>query len=392
MMTNLDLPQDRHTFELTIISEIAQALNGSVDLNQALQTTLGRVADLLDLDTGWIWLLNEETGASYLAAEQNLPPALRQNPARMEGSCYCLDSYRAGDMGGAANINVVSCSRLKNLVDDTGGLTYHATVPLYAHGKPMGLLNVASGDWRELSGDDLRLLHTIGDMLGIAVERAQLFERSQELGAVKERNRLAREIHDTLAQGFAAISLQLDTADALLEHQQADSQTQVKALIERAMQVAQENLKEARRSVMDLRATPLQEMSLAEALQQLVKDAPTDGGLHVQFRVIGRHVPLPTPVETGLYRIVQEGLTNICNHADAQNASVKLVVTPREVTVSIQDDGRGFDPNVVAHNRFGITGMNERTKLLGGTLEVESAPNAGTLITVTVPLVDRPHL
>jgi hypothetical protein len=124
----------RRNRELSILNSIAQALNRSVDLDQALKAALAQVADLLDLRTGWIWLLHEETGESYLAAAQNLPPGLANNPRRMEGSCYCLDTYRAGDLDGAANVNVITCSRLRSLVDGTGGLRYHASIPLYALG------------------------------------------------------------------------------------------------------------------------------------------------------------------------------------------------------------------------------------------------------------------
>ena len=135
----------------------------------------------------------------------------------MEGTCYCLDTFRQGDLAGAANVNVVTCSRLKNLIDGTDGLRYHASIPLVAHGRQLGVLNVASPSWREISPDELRLLYTVGDLLSIAIERARLFARSVELGAVQERNRLAREIHDTLAQGLTAITLQLEAADLLLE-------------------------------------------------------------------------------------------------------------------------------------------------------------------------------
>lgn len=213
----------RRNRELTILNTIAQALNHSIDLDQALGTALAQVAELLDLHTGWIWLLHEETGESYLAAAQNLPPALAGNPRRMEGTCYCLDTYRAGDLDGAANINVVTCSRLWGLVDGTDGLRYHASIPLYAQEKRLGVLNVASTDWRELSPEDLRLLYTVGDMLSIAIERARLFAKSVQLGAADERNRLAREIHDTLAQGLSATALHLETADALAETE-ADSE------------------------------------------------------------------------------------------------------------------------------------------------------------------------
>ena len=96
----------RRNRELSILIAIARALNQSVDLDQALRATLAQVAELLDLRTGWIWLLDEETGESYLAAAQNLPRALAANPRHMEGRCYCLDTFRAGDLDGAANVNV----------------------------------------------------------------------------------------------------------------------------------------------------------------------------------------------------------------------------------------------------------------------------------------------
>lgn len=97
-------------------------------------------------------IVSELTGESYVAAAQNRPPALANNLHRMEGHCYCLDTYRAGDREGAANVNVVTCSRLKGLVAGTGGLRYHASIPLYAHGKKLGVLNVASTDWRQHPG------------------------------------------------------------------------------------------------------------------------------------------------------------------------------------------------------------------------------------------------
>src|SRR5690606_35130984 len=146
--------------ELSILNSIADALNREVDLTRALNAALARVAELLDLETGWVYLLDEEKNKFYPAATQNLPPALGKNPRRLGGTCYCLDTYRYGDMEGAANVKVIECGRLENLVDGTDGLLYHASIPLYAHGKQLGVLNVASADWRELSRDDLRLLYT----------------------------------------------------------------------------------------------------------------------------------------------------------------------------------------------------------------------------------------
>lgn len=368
--------------ELTILNAIAQALNHSVDLDEALRTALAQVAELLDLQTGWIWLLHEETGESYLAAAQNLPPALANNPRRMEGRCYCLDTYEAGDLNGAANVNVVTCSRLWGLVDGTDGLRYHASIPLYAHEKQLGVLNVASADWRELSAEDLRLLYTVGDLLGIAIERARLFARSVQLGAAEERNRLAREIHDTLAQGLSAIALHLETADVLLETE-ADLE-RVGEVTRQALSLTRANLEEARRSVLDLRAAPLEGRGLAEALAALAEKTTTEN-LTVRFEGVGGSRPLPLRVEVGLYRIAQEALTNVTRHADARRAILRLVTTPDRVRLTVEDDGRGFDPSQLPKGRYGLIGLNERAKLLGGSLGLESSPGAGTRVEVAIP-------
>lgn len=373
--------------ELVILNNIAQALNRSVNLDEALQTTLAQVAALFDLHTGWVWLRNEKTNAFYLAAAQNLPPALVDNPARMEGWCYCLESFEEGDLEGAANVNVITCTRLKNLVDGTDGLRYHASIPLYAHGKELGVLNVASTDWRELSADDLRLLYTVGDLLSIAIERARLFARSTELGAVEERNRLAREIHDTLAQGLAAIALQLETADLLLESA-ADGE-RVRQTVQQALQLTRTNLVEARRSVLDLRAAPLEGRTLAEALKGLAQEVTAKHGIAVKFHAVGANRPLPVAIEGGLYRVAQEALTNIYTHARATVVKVDLLLTPAAVQLTIQDDGCGFNPDDVTPNRYGLTGMNERVRLLGGQLQIESAPGAGTKVVVTAPFTSE---
>jgi two-component system, NarL family, sensor kinase len=375
--------------ELSILNAIAEALNRSVDLDQALTAALAQVAELLGLQTGWIWLLNETTGETYLAAAQNLPPALRDNPRRMEGSCYCLDTFIAGDLDGAANVNVVTCSRLWGLVDGTDGLRYHASIPLYAHPadgaheKQLGVLNVASSDWRQLTSDDLRLLHTIGDLLSIAIERARLYAHSIEFGAIEERNRLAREIHDTLAQGLTGIALQLETADALLESE--TSPPKVQKVIQQALEQARANLEEARRSVLDLRAAPLEGRGLAEALEKHMSGLQQTSSPKLKFTATGFNRPLPVRLETGLYRIALEALANAIEHAHASQILVELATGPGEIRLTVSDNGQGFDPDQIPHGRYGLLGLNERARLLGGSLQIHSQPGAGTRVEVRLP-------
>ena len=370
--------------ELSILNQIAEALNRTVDLDGALRAALAQAADLFGLQTGWVWLLEEENGAHYLAAAQNLPPGLAKHPDLMEGSCYCLDTYRAGDLGGAANISVITCSRLKKLVDGTGGLHSHASIPLYAHGKKLGVLNLASADWRELTREDLTLLSTLGDLLSIAIERAHLYARSAEYGAAEERSRLAREIHDTLAQGLAGITLQLETADALLDT--GGDPEQIHSLVMNALALARSNLEEARRSVLDLRAAPLEGRTLPEALEVLASAFSQRGNLRVEYVQSGGRRPLPLRTEVGLYRMAQEALANAERHANASRAVLKLKLQPDRVFLSVRDDGQGFDPGQVPPGRYGLVGLNERARMLGGSLRIESAPGSGTNIEISVPI------
>ena len=380
---------DRHTRDLTILNTVAQALNQSVGLDAALQAALSHTAELLDLHAGWIWLLSEETGEHYLAAAQNLPPALAHDPHKMEGWCHCVEQYLEGELDRPANIDVITCSRLKGLLAGTDGLRYHASIPLHAHDKQIGILNVASADWCELSADDLRLLYTIGDMLGIAVERARLFARSAQLGAVSERNRLAREIHDTLAQGFSAIALHLETADALLEA--GATRDKVRHAVAQALALAHNNLAETRRSVLDLRAVPLEGLTLAAALTRLADQAMARHGLRVEFVAVGGSRPLPAALEIGFYRIAEEALANIAQHAATESAHITLTTSPESALLSIEDSGRGFDPEHVTPFRYGLVGMNERANLLGGALTIASTPGAGTRVVVRAPLARNDH-
>ncbi len=378
---------DRHYIELSILNRIAEALNREVDLPRALKTSLENLVQLFNLQTGWVFLIDEASGKFYTAATLDLPPALAEHPRRMGGSCYCIDSYLEGDMTGAANINAILCSRLKGLRTGTRGLKYHATIPLYAKDKKLGVLNVVSADWREIGEDDLRLLHTVGDLMGIAIERARLFQKSMSIGVAHERSRLAREIHDTIAQGLTAITLQLETLDALMENG-ADPAT-MRPIVAQALQLARLNLEEARRSVLDLRAAPLEGRHLYQVLQDLLATPNPQQSVQIHFEVHGQEPPLPPRIAVGLFRIAQEAIHNVYKHAQANVLRVELRFLADTIQLIIQDDGQGFDVEHIPQGHFGLIGMNERAKLLGGKLAICSEPTIGTTLRVTIPLSDE---
>jgi two-component system NarL family sensor kinase len=378
--------------ELTTLTALAQALSQPASLEVSLDAALGTVAEFLGLETGWVWLLEEGSDEPRLAASRSLPAVLRNHPQAMHGDCYCLSTFRAGDLRGAANVNVVWCSRLAKVVDDATadatGLRCHASVPLMVGERRLGMLNVASGDWRVLSQDELNLLTTAGALVSLAVERTRLDAAGVEAAAAEERNRLAREIHDTLAQALAAVTLQLEVADSMAAGQ-ADER--LRRAVARALQLAQSTLGQARRSVLDLRATPLEGRTLPEALQALLTETEREatGGIEFRLEADGFEpgIPdLPESMEVGLYRIAQQALANVTRHAEATQVSVRLTRDPERVRLRIEDDGAGFDPASVRPGRFGLVGMSERARLLGGTLTVESTPQRGTAIDVIVPL------
>jgi two-component system NarL family sensor kinase len=392
---------ERQYQKLEILNEIAGELNASVSITTSLGATLARVTDLLGLRAGWVWLLDEATGEPRLAAAQNLPAALADYPRRMEGNCLCLTALARGELRDA--VNIVTCSRLRWLNEGTAGLRFHASIPLQARGKTLGVMNLASTEWRELSPCELRLLHIIGDMLGVAIERSRLFEQSTRAGATEERNRLAREIHDTLAQGLAATALQLETVDALLEadprQMTAGDVARTRAAVRRALHLTRQSLEDARRSVLDLRPAPLEGRSLAEALRTLCQERSVDGPSRIHFHANGGSRPLPARLEAGLYRITQEALANALRHAEARNIAVRLEGDPETIRLTVEDDGCGFETDgcsfeVCLHApraedrsaHFGVVGMYERARLLGGELILQSALGEGTRVQAIVPL------
>jgi len=212
-------------------------------------------------------------------------------------------------------------------------------------------------------------------------QRARLYARSAQLAKIEERNRLAREIHDTLAQGLAAISLQLESADALIDA----SPARAKDKLRKALELARLNLEEARRSVLDLRAAPLLERSLPDALRALAKTFAREGGVSIDVQVQGMVEELPGRIEAGVYRIAQEALNNAARHSGAERLVVSLSRSDDRLRLTVEDDGQGFEPGA-ATTGFGLIGMRERARLLGGTLEVDSLPNRGTRILLDIPV------
>lgn len=219
-------------------------------------------------------------------------------------------------------------------------------------------------------------------------ENAQLHEtvivQARSSGVQQERQRLAREIHDTIAQSLAGVLAQLQAA-----HEETDPAA-VRARMGRARELTREALAEARRSVMNMVPEPLSASSLPEAVSALVSSWGATNGVRAQPVLVGEPRPLHPEVEATVLRITQEALTNVIKHASASRVRVTLTYDDDEVVLDVRDDGVGFDPEGPTRpTSFGLRGMRQRTDRLAGTLEVEAAPGAGTAISVRLPALER---
>ncbi|MHB2018799.1 MAG: GAF domain-containing sensor histidine kinase [Candidatus Xenobia bacterium] len=365
--------------DVAVLNAIAEALSSTPDLGHALTRTLSLVTDLLELRTGWIWVRDPETGRFYQAGAQNLPPFL-QDPVHMTGSrCWCIGAFEDGDLT-ARNVDVMECSRLRPAVKRrqtalTNGLAWHASIPLSFQGKPLGILNVAAPSWRRLSAHQLRLLSTIGYQVGMALERARLEADETRRVRIDERSRLARDLHDTLAQSLTAITLQVEAAERALERKPDLARER----LQQALEVARQSLEEVRRTVTTLRALP---QGIAHALEALVHSFTSRSGIPVHLELDG-NMALPPEIEAELYRMAQEMLSNVERHAKAHRGEVGLRVHRGRVHLRVADDGEGFNPRA-RPSGHGLPGLRERARLLGGRLRITSRP--GTTVEVSVPL------
>lgn len=204
----------------------------------------------------------------------------------------------------------------------------------------------------------------------------------EELTVTEERHRMARELHDTLAQGLAGLIMQLEAADDLLDRGDGE---RARTVVQKAMERARQTLVEARATIHALRE-PVERGDLVEEIQQELDRARVEGGLHVRFEV-GPHVSdAEQPTAQHLYRIVQEGLANVVRHARAHTVTVGLWSKEEQLCLSIVDDGIGFDPAAeVKAGHFGLIGVAERVRLLGGTFQLDSHPGRGTRLIISVP-------
>jgi len=202
----------------------------------------------------------------------------------------------------------------------------------------------------------------------------------EQLAVSRERNRLAHELHDTLAHGLSSVAVQLEAMRALWK-----SPETARAMLTDALDATRTALGEARRAIAALRASPLEDLGLARALRALAESQAARAGLALELDVSGSLEGLDSEVEHAVYRIAAEALANAVRHAQARRLTVRLEHAGSRLRLLLADDGRGFDPAAAAGDgRFGLEGMRERARIIDATLEIESAAGKGTTVRLTV--------
>jgi signal transduction histidine kinase len=259
-------------------------------------------------------------------------------------------------------------------------------VPLVAHGRTIGLIAVHDklGPDARFNDNDVRLAETFASRAAVAVDLSQRIARDSFRRIVDaqevERRRLARELHDETGQALSSILLGLKSLDDRV------GDTDARQAVSDVRELVVSTLHDVRRLAVELRPKVLDDFGLVAALERLTETFGAQTGIGVRFQSGLPAGRLPADVETALYRIVQESLTNIVKHSRARNISIVLVRKPGAVAAVIEDDGEGFDIDSVRDGGYGLVGMRERVGLLDGRLQIESSEGGGTTLVAEVPL------
>jgi signal transduction histidine kinase len=262
------------------------------------------------------------------------------------------------------------------------GIVTVLLVPMSFAGRLEGAIGLRFTRKRLFRPEEIELAQALASQAMLAMQLTRLSAESRESAVIAERNRMARDIHDTLAQGFTGVIVQLEAAaDATSKGLVNEAEEH----LGRAGDLARESLKEARRSVQALRPQALEDNDLAKALENLIRKMTAGTTVRSKFLLQGQPQTLPSLWEEDILHIGQEVLTNALRHAQATEFTTRLTFAPNEVRFELRDNGRGFDP-ARENDGFGLTGIGERVEGMGGQITIQSAAGKGTAILIILPL------
>jgi PAS domain S-box-containing protein len=400
-LVRIAIERDRAEKALRASEQVArgqvEALTYSLDVlatapapDRFLGQMLSSIGRLLDAQSVILWLLDESKdslvlrawaeGTNFAKADPEHP--FIKNPSSWKEDPGLRELFFSGAPVACEDVDhdPYTSSELRDYLK-AGGTKKFLRIPTLVGGRVRGFIGVRHGERSPYRPEEIELAQALAHQAMLAIQLNEFADQSRQSAILEERNRMAREIHDTLAQGFTGVIVQLESAEDAIgccRRKEADEHLQ------RAMGLARRSLSEARRSVHALRPQALQRGNFWEGLKRIIKNTTAGTGLHTAFNLEGELRDLPQHWQENLLRIGQEGLTNALRYAHPRNFEARLSSDEKQLRLELRDDGDGFDVRD-QHDGFGLAGMRERTEQMGGTLKITTARGKGTKIVVTLP-------
>src|SRR5205807_8536891 len=350
-------------------------------------STIGR---LLNAQSVTLWLFDESSDSldlrlmadgSKLAAPDPEHPFMKdpmswkQNPAIQE-LLFTAGPVVCEDVETDPRVNGEWRDYLKR-----NGTKRFMAVPILVAGRVRGFVGIRHADRASYRPEEIELTQALAHQVMLAIQLNEFAAQGQRAAVFEERNRMARDIHDTLAQGFTGVIVQLEAADDAIS---CGSRKEADAHLHRAGQLARRSLSEARRSVHALRPHALEEHNFWDALKGTIKNTTVGTALHATFEAQGKLPELPQRWQENLLHIGQEALTNALKYAHARHFKTRLTYKAKELRLELRDDGDGFKVKD-RHDGVGLSGMRERVEQMGGELKIASSRGKGTKVSVVLP-------
>lgn len=370
---------ERRTDHLRTINESGRQISSILELDQLLPHVARSLVDTFRYESVRIFVLTEEekgrlltcrdddTQCPLLEALDLDDPAASPTLVRTArtGDATLSECPGADEAPAEGPEHVVRYSRI--------------AVPIALRDRLLGVLDIRAHTTHPLDAQDVFAASTLADQLAVAIENSRLYQHANELATTRERQRLARDLHDAVSQTLFSVSLIAEVLPRIYERDPNLGQERLEEL----RLLSRGALAEMRTLLLELRPAALAEADLAELLRQLGEATVSRARIPVDVDAEPRSADLPSDVRMALYRIAQEALNNVAKHSEAGRARISLSQTDEAVRLVIRDDGAGFAPPEAAAGQHGLAIMRERAESFGGTLTIRSAPGRGTTVTVT---------
>ncbi len=372
---------EQRAHELATVAQISAIISSILDedmlLDKVAEVTRVSFPDYRIL----IYMLVNQTTLMRISAQQ-------QGSRPLTAASYRLSLSQTDSLIAAAartrqtlavdDITASSTYKLLPLMPDARA---EMAIPMLAGDEVVGVVDVQAPVVGRFSGPDARVIKTLVEMIAVAIQNARLYQQARQLAVAEERNRLARELHDSVSQALYGIVLGANTSQALLKAKQYE---QLDSAVGYVLSLAKAGLDEIRASIFDLRPVVLQDQGLIQAISSHANALQIRHGIRVQAALCAEP-ELPFQIKEEIYRIARESLHNIVKHAQATEVNVRLACTDEQIELHIEDNGVGFDPSK-PYASLGLKSMRERVASLKGTITITSAPGAGTRIAAAIPL------